>query len=957
MEPAIHHYYFPYVRSGLAVHAASPDAGGKRNKLAVGVGIKASGLSDEHYTKNIELYGPGDVMGFHPRVVLGTEPRQGVHNFPADHTPYIEFSASDFTWRYSTRKDDTHPYWLPWLSLIVLRTDDEFTFDVNGDRDLPPTITLQEGAVLPDLQHAWRWAHGHLLDVEMKKETALAALQQTLRQAPEKAVSRLLCPRRLRPYTAYTAFVVPTYRAGLQAALGQIPDAAFDELSWEGAKAGQVIPYYYHWQFATGTGGDFEQLVHKLESYPLAGVGKRPIDSSNPGYGMALDKRITELEGALMSADLGPQNGSGTGDYREALKQLLNRQVEGDQLQVVPPIYGQWFVGTESADLDLTGGSNWINELNLNFRHRAAAGLGVQYVKENQDALMQSAWEQLAEIKKVNKAANLGRFSREVSDKLYRRFGGDAKTAVNKRSAIAAPALSETLFRTGLILQTKIRYNDARLAVSAPKSTLQAVLRSSELNSFATSLKIQKYQHKYRFPGDRRERFGGQIAAASQYRDQLVPPTFAMDGLVGQTSPPKETTTRVAREEQTGNLLQQIAADVLDQINPRPVIEGRFTRLSREFRDREKATDPYEKSKNTKVRARSGGPEEEDPLRDVMAYPEFHLPTYRYLRDRSMELLAPGLKDRFEQTEKKNTISLLQTNPWFIESYLIGLNHEFASELRWREFPTDMRGSYFRKFWDTTIYSVNEEERDEFEAAPMGKQFLADISKRYAGFSDWESIEALFDNYVEEWTADKKAVALAFEEAIEGWLLTREQEKEIEHPRLWDLQSALGSHTKVSASGVAEGQMVLLIRGELLEQYPNTLVYFIATDKQEQPDFGNRTFPLFEGHLPPDILFMGFDVPASKAAEYYAVFEEPLTEAACGLDNEVNAAATDDWQNTAWQHFTKLPPDGYLNGLVPSNLENDTVNNWNDPSVIAKIFTQRSVRLVIPLELLIPQNQ
>jgi hypothetical protein len=31
---------------------------------------------------------------------------------------------------------------------------------------------------------------------------------------------------------------------------------------------------------------------------------------------------------------------------------------------------------------------------------------------------------------------------------------------------------------------------------------------------------------------------------------------------------------------------------------------------------------------------------------------------------------------------------------------MVGLNHEFARELLWREYPTDQRGSYFRQFWD-----------------------------------------------------------------------------------------------------------------------------------------------------------------------------------------------------------------------------------------------------------------
>src|SRR5690606_38391302 len=34
------------------------------------------------------------------------------------------------------------------------------------------------------------------------------------------------------------------------------------------------------------------------------------------------------------------------------------------------------------------------------------------------------------------------------------------------------------------------------------------------------------------------------------------------------------------------------------------------------------------------------------------------------------------------------------------ESYLVGLNDEMSRELLWREFPTDLRGTYFRQFWD-----------------------------------------------------------------------------------------------------------------------------------------------------------------------------------------------------------------------------------------------------------------
>ena len=79
----------------------------------------------------------------------------------------------------------------------------------------------------------------------------------------------------------------------------------------------------------------------------------------------------------------------------------------------------------------------------------------------------------------------------------------------------------------------------------------------------------------------------------------------------------------------------------------------------------------------------------------VMAHPIFTQPMYRPLRDISSEFLVPNL-----DLIPNNTISLMETNQRFIETYMVGLNHEMACELLWREFPTDQRGSYFRQFWD-----------------------------------------------------------------------------------------------------------------------------------------------------------------------------------------------------------------------------------------------------------------
>ena len=76
--------------------------------------------------------------------------------------------------------------------------------------------------------------------------------------------------------------------------------------------------------------------------------------------------------------------------------------------------------------------------------------------------------------------------------------------------------------------------------------------------------------------------------------------------------------------------------------------------------------------------------------------PSFPQPMYEPLRDLSPELLLPGVG-----TIEADTVTLLNDNPRFIEAYMVGLNHELGAELLWREFPSDMRGTYFQSFWDT----------------------------------------------------------------------------------------------------------------------------------------------------------------------------------------------------------------------------------------------------------------
>jgi hypothetical protein len=255
---------------------------------------------------------------------------------------------------------------------------------------------------------------------------------------------------------------------------------------------------------------------------------------------------------------------------------------------------------------------------------------------------------------------------------------------------------------------------------------------------------------------------------------------------------------------------------------------------------------------------------------EAMAYPEFDIPMYKPLVDRSTELFVPNL-NFIEQ----NTITLLNTNQRFIESYMVGLNHEFARELLWREYPTDQRGSYFRQFWDVST-------------------FLSSTSNNEA---------------------------------------RREELKDIPPLHLWPKASKLGDHDHREQGRDNEEELVLVIRGELLKKYPNAVIYAHkakwqpksetdpmpdkAKERVFDPDVAIKT-PLYEAKVNPDIYFLGFDLVEGEARGddsvddqpgWFFVIKERPGEPRFGLDID-REGPIQVWNDLAWSDVVPGVSDG-----------------------------------------------
>jgi hypothetical protein len=219
----------------------------------------------------------------------------------------------------------------------------------------------------------------------------------------------------------------------------------------------------------------------------------------------------------------------------------------------------------------------------------------------------------------------------------------------------------------------------------------------------------------------------------------------------------------------------------------------------------------------------------------IMAYPELPDPAYRMLARYDRDRLLPGV-----DAIPPDSVTLLETNPRFVASFLAGLNYELSRELLWRRYPTDQRGTPMRRFWD-----------------------------RVGGANDVLPIHT--------WRPLTETLA-------------------------------------AQAGGASN--LVLLVRGELLRRYPNTVVVAIPATGPNRPSERDEDIehPIFSGFLEPDITFFGFDLVDANLATgdgWFFALQEQVTEPRFALDETVDPERPGDrpttWRAAAWPDTPVAP--------------------------------------------------
>src|SRR5438477_3606739 len=156
--------FLAWTRRGLGAMAATADTfGDLPGRAPVRVALTVSSLAEQSF--DLRLYGPGDVIGVDPRLVVRTDPRPLSTDVEPNYLPLIEFDPPDFPWLFTPATSGANERLRPWCALIAVDLGVVTAPQAETPRPLP-VLRVPGSAVpteLPDLSESWAWAHSQLL--------------------------------------------------------------------------------------------------------------------------------------------------------------------------------------------------------------------------------------------------------------------------------------------------------------------------------------------------------------------------------------------------------------------------------------------------------------------------------------------------------------------------------------------------------------------------------------------------------------------------------------------------------------------------------------------------------------------------------------------------------------------------------------------------------------------------
>jgi hypothetical protein len=871
--------YVPWVRTGIAgaITAVDPLTGPVDARAALTVTATVNTTRDAAVP--LRIYGPGDVLGFAARHVIRREPAPDTSDAEPNYFPLIEFNRPDLPWLFTPAAPNADRL-RPWIVLVAVRRDQ---VDLDTSSGAVPVLRVADATQeLPNLAESWAWAHSQVGAVADLSAVAAGPAE------PGRVLSRLLCPRLLERGTRYLAAVVPAFELGRRAGLGMAVDdaAATTDPAWLPTTAAVDLPVYVWWEFVTGQEGDFQALVSRLSRIALDTVGS----TGSPLSVADLPAALPDLGSWPLPGALGTCPDPLPGDpFTNRLRDLINGTATPD-LVLPPPLYGRW----HAAATELKGTSpGWLRRLNLDPRYRAVAAVGARIVQDHQEDLMAAAWQQAGEIEAANRLLRQGQLARSagrvqhadlaklppaallaITGALHGRVLAGPLTiertitnsrvpaalvgAAFRRATRARGPLTRRSGSSASALLTAV--NDGRLRVDRPPGRPDGTVTVDEATGAGHRRFCQLSSARLGIDG--KQRHGA--ASARQWDEFLAAALAHQQGMPG--CEPPTPTRRPALD------LPTLRAVLLDATDPAKTVPQRI---------RARVTLPP-------------GWQPTDPLEPVWVAPRFDTPLYRDLTELSHNYLIPSIAD-----VPANSVTALPTNPRFVEALLVGANHEMSRELLWRGFPTDQRGTCFRRFWD----------RAGSLAGPG---------------DDIGPIDAWSGDLGDHLDAGEQVVLL-----VRGEVLHR-------YPRtvLYATRARWQDGRRVPAAAPAGTT-------------PADTAF-------------PETYPVFSGRIPPDITFLGFDLdpddargdpdPTAGEPGWFFVWQQPPAEPRLGLDApSPDATTTLSWTTVARTASDHVDLEGGLVGVA--------VPGWSVASTsaaLAALTEQRPFRIAIHASDLLP---
>ena len=625
--------FLPHVREGIAPTGTLS----ARAQASIAFTLQSPGHTAGNIARTMTLLGPGDVVAIEPRQVLRVTPASGARDAEPDFFPSIEFDAPDLPWSYSPLVPSGTRV-LPWIALAVIEQQPGVTVMPGQQGQSPWILRLPVDVArreLPDLTDSWAWTHA-----QVACETT-AQIADTLAHHPDRTLSRLVAARRLLPFRAYVACVVPAFLAGRIAGLGDDPAGnpllvTGHEPAWTAANPATELPVYYTWSFRTGEAGDFESLAQRLHAAPIdASIPSTPLHLALPSGDGTL---VVDWEPPLKARGAQPTKPRRPSAAVNQIKGVLT--ASSPTRRVLGPTYfgAPWLDGRPLAPI-----AQWGPELNLTPMARAAASLGADAVRAEQESLVAAAAEQLEAFRKKQREGR------------RRQLAAAFENRVKARLA-AAPATQTARVFAPMAVVSQLAASNVGLYTVAGRSVTRKV-------STVTTTAVPP----------------------SPVTDPRVafPATAELTRAIDE---PSGTTRTIPTAELVAEL-----AGVLDQpVFYRPLIE----RV------------PVTQTPQPIT------PVDPNTIPTGAFSPSFARPMSEALASRAPELMLPGAG-----SIAQDGALLVESDPRFVEAFLLGASQELNYELLWRGLPADSRATAFLKFWAHADDSVDIDPITTWDAA------------------------------------------------------------------------------------------------------------------------------------------------------------------------------------------------------------------------------------------------